>query len=52
MSVQWVMPNGEVVPVPRDVVSQGKAAEQAFYDAQLARLEAEAKDSSVKDDWR
>ena len=41
MSVQYVMPNGEIVPVPQDVVSQGPAAEQAFYDNQLARLAAE-----------
>lgn len=41
MSVHHIMPNGEDVPVPADVVSQGNAAEQAFYDLQLARIEAE-----------
>ena len=40
--VQHIMPNGEIVPVPMDVVSQGRAAEQAFYDLQLSRLAAEA----------
>ena len=42
MGVQHVMPNGDVVPVPQDVVAQGRAAEQAFYDAQLARVKLEA----------
>jgi len=41
MSVQFVLPNGEVVPVPQDVVSQGNAAQQGFYDLQLERLQAE-----------
>ena len=42
MSVQYKMPNGEIVPVPQDVVAQGNAAQQAFYDLQLARLGIEA----------
>lgn len=42
MSVVYIMPNGEEVPVPMDVVSQGHAAEQAFYDNQMARIAAEA----------
>lgn len=41
MAVRYIMPNGEVVPVPQDVVSQGPAAEQSFYDNQMARLAAE-----------
>jgi hypothetical protein len=44
--VTYIMPNGERVPVPQDVVSQGPAAEQAFYDGQLARLAAEAADAA------
>ncbi len=41
MSTTFIMPNGEEVPVPPDVVSQGLRAEQAFYDAQLARIAVE-----------
>ncbi len=48
MSVQWIMPNGEVVPVPQDVVSQSREAEQAFYDLQLVRIEAELADAAPK----
>lgn len=47
MSVVHIMPNGEAVPVPMDVVSQGHAAEQAFYDAQLARVEMEQADEAL-----
>ena len=42
MSVQYIMPNGEIVPLPMDVLSQSHAAQQAFYDNQLARIAAEA----------
>lgn len=42
--VVHVMPNGELVPVPEDVVAQGNPAQQAFYDNQLARLAVEAAD--------
>lgn len=41
MSVCHVMPNGEVVPVPQEIVSKGRVAEQGFYDGQMARLLAE-----------
>lgn len=34
--------NGEIIPVPEDVVSQGKTAMQGFYDGQVARLQTEA----------
>ena len=39
--VQYKMPNGEIVPVPQDVVSQGGAAEQGFYDGQSERVAGE-----------
>lgn len=42
MSVIHILPNGDVVPVPQDVVSQGNAAQQAFYDLQLERIKAES----------
>lgn len=45
MCVQYQMPNGEIVPVPMDVVAQGREAEQAFYDNQLARIAAEVVDA-------
>lgn len=41
MSTNFTLPNGEVVPVPQDVVAQGNAAQQSFYDLQVARLAAE-----------
>jgi len=41
MAVQFIMPNGEVVPVPEDVSAQGNEAQQSFYDLQLQRLEVE-----------
>lgn len=47
MSVQYVMPNGEVVPVPPDVLSQGNAAQQAFYDNQVARIAAEKAETAA-----
>jgi hypothetical protein len=37
----FIMPNGDSVPVPREVSGQGVAAEVAFYDQQLARVAAE-----------
>jgi hypothetical protein len=40
--VTFILPNGEQVPVPADVVGTGAAAEQGFYDGQIARLAAEA----------
>lgn len=40
--VQFLMENGEIVPVPVDVVSQGGPAMQSFYDNQVARIQAEA----------
>jgi len=39
MSVTFIMPNGERVPVPMDVVAQGNKAQQSFYDLQLERIE-------------
>lgn len=42
MSVFHTMPNGEVIPVPPEVVAQGSAAQQAFYDLQLQRIATEA----------
>ena len=41
MAQNYVLPNGEVVPVPREVSSQGPAAEQSFYDLQVERLKVE-----------
>lgn len=40
--VRFVLPDGDVIPVPADVVSQGNAAQQAFYDSQIARQAVEA----------
>lgn len=42
MSVIHILPNGEAVPVPQDVVAQGNEALQAFYDLQCERLKVEA----------
>lgn len=42
MSVIHILPNGEAVPVPVEIVAEGRAAEQSFYDNQVKRLEAEA----------
>jgi len=41
MAQNYILPNGEMVPVPREISSQGVAAEQAFFDLQLERLKAE-----------
>lgn len=45
MSVVHVLSNGELVPVPVEVVAEGRAAEQSFYDNQELRLKAEAASS-------
>jgi len=44
MATTFILPNGEHVPVPADVVSKGHEAEQGFYDGQIARLAAEVVD--------
>lgn len=38
MSVQYRMPNGELVPVPIEIVAEGNAALQSFYDNQSKRI--------------
>ncbi len=50
MSVVHIMPNGDVVPVPADVVSQGNAAQQAFYDLQLERIKVESAPATAGSD--
>lgn len=47
MSVVHVLSNGEQVPVPVEVVAEGRAAEQSFYDNQELRLKAEAASSAA-----
>lgn len=49
MSVIHILPNGEAVPVPQDVVAQGNEALQAFYDLQVKRLEMEAVDAAAQE---
>jgi len=46
MAQNYVLPNGEVVPVPREISSQGLAAEQSFYDLQIERLKVESAPAS------
>ncbi len=41
MSTTFIMPNGEAIPVPQDVVAQGNAAQQSFYDLQAQRIALE-----------
>lgn len=41
MSVNHTLPNGEIVPVPQDIVAKSRVAEQGFYDGQVARIIAE-----------
>lgn len=51
MSVQYIMPNGEIVPVPQEIVADSLVAQQGFYDGQLARLVSEgAVSPSAKED--
>lgn len=42
MAQNYILPNGETVPVPREISAQGLAAEQAFYDLQVERLKVES----------
>ena len=45
MGVTWTMDNGEEIPVPQDILSQGIEAQQAFYDNQVERIRMEQAES-------